>query len=242
MTGSARGALHSNRPAPAGATSIGWSGADVGCYSSRGFRTRLPSLHFSYAGEAAVVPDNPMKSARLQVVPALFQGVNSGTTGCTPPTKNRFLVEWDDGCPAEDGDGTPPRLARRGAPDLAGASRSDPGERPWGGSAGTLPVGAARSQKCGITFLAGLHPVLQAPVATLFTWSKTALGAVVVFVTRELSCTFLDAALAAGVRGATRFGSLGGQRPNPPGPVHRNPPECGKYGCPGPVLMMVSSP
>ncbi len=98
------------------------------------------------------------------------------------------------------------------------------------GKRGDASGGGGKEPKVRYRIPRRFHPVLQALGATLFTWSMTALGAVVVFVTRELSCTFLDAALAAGVRGATRFGSLAGQRPSPPGPVHRNPPECGKYG------------
>ncbi len=55
-----------------------------------------------------------------------------------------------------------------------------------------------------------LHPVLQALLATLFTWGVTAAGAAVVFLTKEVSRRFLDAALgfAAGVMIAASFWSL----------------------------------
>ncbi|RLA79101.1 MAG: ZIP family metal transporter, partial [Deltaproteobacteria bacterium] len=55
-----------------------------------------------------------------------------------------------------------------------------------------------------------LHPVLQALLATLFTWALTALGAVAVFLRREPSRRLLDAMLgfAAGVMIAASFWSL----------------------------------
>jgi len=55
-----------------------------------------------------------------------------------------------------------------------------------------------------------MHPVMQALVATLFTWGVTALGAAVVFLTRTVSRRFLDASLgfAAGVMIAASFWSL----------------------------------
>ena len=57
---------------------------------------------------------------------------------------------------------------------------------------------------------AGLHPVLQALLATLFTWALTAVGAVPVFFTRKVNRTFFDASLgmAAGVMIAASFWSL----------------------------------
>ncbi|MCJ7544126.1 MAG: ZIP family metal transporter [Phycisphaerae bacterium] len=55
-----------------------------------------------------------------------------------------------------------------------------------------------------------LNPVLQALLATLFTWSVTALGAALVVFTRTISQRYLDAALgmAAGVMTAASFWSL----------------------------------
>ncbi|OGO14162.1 MAG: dihydroorotate dehydrogenase, partial [Chloroflexi bacterium RBG_13_68_17] len=58
--------------------------------------------------------------------------------------------------------------------------------------------------------LAGLHPVMQAFLATLFTWGVTALGAAAVFVTREVNKKLLQGMLgfAAGVMIAASFWSL----------------------------------
>ena len=55
-----------------------------------------------------------------------------------------------------------------------------------------------------------LNPVLQALLATLFTWFVTALGAGLVVFTRRVSQRYLDAALgmAAGVMIAASFWSL----------------------------------
>jgi len=55
-----------------------------------------------------------------------------------------------------------------------------------------------------------IHPVLQALLATLFTWALTALGAAAVFLRREPSRSLLDAMLgfAAGVMIAASFWSL----------------------------------
>jgi len=55
-----------------------------------------------------------------------------------------------------------------------------------------------------------LHPVLQALLATLFTWFVTALGAGVVFFTKNVNRKFLDAMLgfAAGVMIAASYWSL----------------------------------
>ncbi|MBM3123096.1 MAG: ZIP family metal transporter [Chloroflexi bacterium] len=61
-----------------------------------------------------------------------------------------------------------------------------------------------------ITFLAGLHPIVQALLATLFTWGVTALGASAVFVTRQVNRKLLQGMLgfAAGVMIAASFWSL----------------------------------
>lgn len=59
-------------------------------------------------------------------------------------------------------------------------------------------------------WLAGLDPIAQALVATLFTWAMTATGAGAVFFFREVDRRLLDAALgfAAGVMIAASFWSL----------------------------------
>lgn len=56
----------------------------------------------------------------------------------------------------------------------------------------------------------GLHPVLQALLATGFTWAMTAAGAAVVFTARDISRRVLDAMLgfAAGVMIAASYWSL----------------------------------
>lgn len=61
-----------------------------------------------------------------------------------------------------------------------------------------------------IVFFAQFHPVLQALIATLFTWGVTALGAAGVFLSREISRKILDAMLgfAAGVMIAASYWSL----------------------------------
>jgi ZIP family zinc transporter len=58
--------------------------------------------------------------------------------------------------------------------------------------------------------LAGLNPILQALLATLFTWGMTALGAALVFFGRDLSRRTLDGMLgfAAGVMIAASYWSL----------------------------------
>lgn len=58
--------------------------------------------------------------------------------------------------------------------------------------------------------LQGLHPVLQAFLATCFTWAMTALGAASVFLTFEMSRKVLDALLgfASGVMIAASYWSL----------------------------------
>jgi zinc transporter, ZIP family len=55
-----------------------------------------------------------------------------------------------------------------------------------------------------------LSPILQALIATLFTWSITALGAATVFMTRNVSSRFLNAMLgfASGVMIAAAYWSL----------------------------------
>ena len=55
-----------------------------------------------------------------------------------------------------------------------------------------------------------LHPVLQAFLATCFTWALTALGAALVFLKRDISRRWLDAmlAFAAGVMIAASYWSL----------------------------------
>jgi ZIP family zinc transporter len=61
-----------------------------------------------------------------------------------------------------------------------------------------------------IDTLRHLHPVLQALLATLFTWAMTALGAATVFMARDVSRKVLDGLLgfAAGVMIAASFWSL----------------------------------
>ncbi len=61
-----------------------------------------------------------------------------------------------------------------------------------------------------IGFFADLPPVLQALLATLFTWGMTALGAALVFGTKNVPRKLLDSMLgfAAGVMIAASFWSL----------------------------------
>lgn len=61
-----------------------------------------------------------------------------------------------------------------------------------------------------IAFFSQFHPVLQALIATLFTWGVTALGAAGVFLSKEISRKVLDAMLgfAAGVMIAASYWSL----------------------------------
>ncbi|MDP3879893.1 MAG: ZIP family metal transporter [Dehalococcoidales bacterium] len=61
-----------------------------------------------------------------------------------------------------------------------------------------------------IDFFQSLHPVLQALLATCFTWGLTAAGAAAVFTAKEVSRRVLDAMLgfAAGVMIAASFWSL----------------------------------
>jgi len=60
------------------------------------------------------------------------------------------------------------------------------------------------------TIFASLHPVVQALLATCFTWGMTALGAALVFFSREMNRKMLDAMLgfAAGVMIAASYWSL----------------------------------
>ncbi len=59
-------------------------------------------------------------------------------------------------------------------------------------------------------FLQNLHPIVQALLATCFTWVMTALGAAVVFTAKDISRRVLDAMLgfAAGVMIAASYWSL----------------------------------
>jgi len=61
-----------------------------------------------------------------------------------------------------------------------------------------------------IELFQNLHPVIQALLATCFTWAMTAAGAAVVFTTRSVSRRVLDAMLgfAAGVMIAASYWSL----------------------------------
>lgn len=61
-----------------------------------------------------------------------------------------------------------------------------------------------------VKYFEGLHPVVQALLATLFTWGVTALGASLVFLTKSVSRRFLDGALGftAGVMMAASLWSL----------------------------------
>ncbi len=61
-----------------------------------------------------------------------------------------------------------------------------------------------------IDLLQNIHPVVQALLATCFTWAVTALGAAAVFMTKDMSRKALDAVLgfAAGVMIAASFWSL----------------------------------
>ena len=61
-----------------------------------------------------------------------------------------------------------------------------------------------------IAFLQNLHPVIQALLATCFTWALTALGASVVFTARDVSKRVLDTMLgfAGGVMIAASYWSL----------------------------------
>jgi len=61
-----------------------------------------------------------------------------------------------------------------------------------------------------IDFFRDLHPILQALIATCFTWAVTALGAAVVFTAKDISRRVLDGMLgfAGGVMIAASFWSL----------------------------------
>ena len=61
-----------------------------------------------------------------------------------------------------------------------------------------------------VAFLQNLHPVIQALLATCFTWALTALGAAVVFTARDINKRVLDTMLgfAGGVMIAASYWSL----------------------------------
>src|SRR4030042_1895198 len=61
-----------------------------------------------------------------------------------------------------------------------------------------------------VSFFENLHPVVQALIATCFTWAMVALGAALVFAARKPNRKLLDSALgfAAGVMIAASFWSL----------------------------------
>jgi len=61
-----------------------------------------------------------------------------------------------------------------------------------------------------IDFIQQFHPVVQALIATLFTWGVTAAGAALVFFRKEVNQKILDSLLgfAAGVMIAASFWSL----------------------------------
>jgi ZIP family zinc transporter len=61
-----------------------------------------------------------------------------------------------------------------------------------------------------VSFLAHLNPVVQALLATIFTWGMTAIGAAAIFLTRTVNRKLLDAMLgfAAGIMIAASFWSL----------------------------------
>ncbi len=71
---------------------------------------------------------------------------------------------------------------------------------------GEYPYGEAHM----IEYLGGIHPVMAALLATLFTWGVTALGASPVFFARRVNQKFMDGMLgfAAGVMIAASFWSL----------------------------------
>ncbi|AUJ26942.1 ZIP family metal transporter [Virgibacillus dokdonensis] len=61
-----------------------------------------------------------------------------------------------------------------------------------------------------VDYFLTLHPIIQALIATLFTWGMTALGAALVFTTKNFNQRFLDSMLgfAGGVMIAASFWSL----------------------------------
>jgi ZIP family zinc transporter len=73
-----------------------------------------------------------------------------------------------------------------------------------------LPGPGTAEREMGITFMQSFHPVLQALLATCFTWAMTALGAAAVFMARDISRRVLDAMLgfAGGVMIAASYWSL----------------------------------
>jgi len=95
---------------------------------------------------------------------------------------------------------------RRALRGRRGAGRTDGGA---GRRVSSDRRGGGRSREM-IEWFAGLHPVLQALLATLGTWGLTALGAAAVFFFREVDRKVLDVMLgfAAGVMIAASFWSL----------------------------------
>lgn len=61
-----------------------------------------------------------------------------------------------------------------------------------------------------IDYIRDLHPIIQALLATLFTWGMTALGAAIVFVAKDISRKVFDGMLgfASGVMIAASIWSL----------------------------------
>lgn len=61
-----------------------------------------------------------------------------------------------------------------------------------------------------MNFLQNFHPVVQALIATTFTWLITALGAATVFATKRVSQKFLDTLLgfAGGIMIAVSYWSM----------------------------------
>ena len=61
-----------------------------------------------------------------------------------------------------------------------------------------------------MSFIFNLNPIIQALIATLFTWSVTALGASLVFMFKKINKNILDSMLgmSAGVMIAASFWSL----------------------------------
>ncbi len=81
-------------------------------------------------------------------------------------------------------------------------------------------------------FLIDLHPILQALLATLFTWGVTALGAGVVFFFKRINKTVLDGMLgfAAGVMVAASFWSLLEPSISMASSLHMNPTLITSFG------------
>ncbi len=73
-----------------------------------------------------------------------------------------------------------------------------------------LPIPEGEDMNWILQYFEGLHPIIQALIATLFTWGMTGLGASAAFFTSGVSRRYLDASLgfAAGVMIAASFWSL----------------------------------